>query len=136
MSSYSDLPQWNQQQWLKTHKEFSVWKKTENFTKWRRKQFLRQGGTCYYCDQLLIGVRQNIEHIVPKISGGSNRRSNLVIACWECNLSKNTSRIPTRERIALKKKNKAKRGTYHIIQANLLTEERVAEIIRDIIRED
>ena len=43
--------------------------------KWQRK--------CAYCDA--CGVPLEIEHIVPKSRGGSNRTSNLTLACHPCN---------------------------------------------------
>ena len=47
--------------------------------KWKR--------TCAYCGK--TDVPLEIEHIVPKSRGGSNRVSNLTIACHECNQAKN-----------------------------------------------
>ncbi|MCK5023133.1 MAG: HNH endonuclease, partial [Candidatus Aenigmarchaeota archaeon] len=48
--------------------------------KWKR--------TCAYCGKTNIPLE--IEHIIPKSRGGSNRVSNLTIACHECNQSKGT----------------------------------------------
>ena len=42
---------------------------------------------CAYCNKSNIPLE--IEHIIPKSRGGSNRASNLTIACHECNQSKN-----------------------------------------------
>lgn len=47
--------------------------------KWQRK--------CAYCG--VTDVPLQIEHIKPKSKGGSNRVSNLVIACEKCNQAKN-----------------------------------------------
>ncbi len=47
--------------------------------KWKR--------TCAYCGK--TNVPLEIEHITPKSRGGSNRVSNLTIACHECNQAKN-----------------------------------------------
>jgi len=47
--------------------------------KWQRK--------CAYCGKTNIPLE--IEHITPKSRGGSNRVSNLTIACHECNQAKN-----------------------------------------------
>ncbi|HGY4415579.1 TPA: RNA-guided endonuclease IscB [Citrobacter freundii] len=41
---------------------------------------------CAYCD--VLGVPLQIEHIRPKARGGSNRVSNLALACAPCNLKK------------------------------------------------
>ena len=45
------------------------------------------GRKCAYCDK--TGVPLEIEHIVPKSRGDSNRVSNLTIACHTCNQKKN-----------------------------------------------
>jgi 5-methylcytosine-specific restriction endonuclease McrA len=51
--------------------------------KWDRK--------CTYCDAKNIPLQ--IEHISPKAKGGSNRISNLCLACEPCNLKKGTKEI-------------------------------------------
>lgn len=51
--------------------------------KWDRK--------CSYCD--IKDVPLQIEHIVPKAKGGTNRISNLCLACEKCNLKKGTADI-------------------------------------------
>lgn len=51
--------------------------------KWRRK--------CSYCG--IENVPLQIEHIVPKAKGGTNRISNLCLACEKCNLKKGTMDI-------------------------------------------
>ena len=48
--------------------------------KWSRK--------CAYCGT--IDVPLQVEHIIPKARGGSNRVSNLTISCQPCNLAKGT----------------------------------------------
>ncbi len=49
------------------------------------------GRKCAYCDA--TGVRLEIEHITPKSRGGSNRVSNLTIACNDCNQVKGSQDI-------------------------------------------
>jgi 5-methylcytosine-specific restriction endonuclease McrA len=44
------------------------------------------GRECMYCDK--TGVPLQIEHITPKAKGGSNRISNLGLACECCNIKK------------------------------------------------
>lgn len=39
---------------------------------------------CHYCGNLATTV----DHVVPKASGGSGRKVNLVPACYSCNQSK------------------------------------------------
>jgi 5-methylcytosine-specific restriction endonuclease McrA len=51
--------------------------------KWDRK--------CSYCD--VKDVPLQVEHIVPKAKGGTNRISNLCLACEKCNLKKGTQDI-------------------------------------------
>ena len=49
------------------------------------------GRRCVYCAK--SDVPLNVEHIVPKARGGSNRLSNLAIACVECNQKKGAKPI-------------------------------------------
>jgi len=51
--------------------------------KWQRK--------CAYCSK--EGIPLQIEHIVPRAKGGSNRESNLTLACEKCNTAKGTQDI-------------------------------------------
>jgi len=51
--------------------------------KWQRK--------CSYCDAKDVPLQ--IEHIHPRAKGGSDRVSNLCLACEKCNLKKNTDSI-------------------------------------------
>ena len=44
------------------------------------------GRTCAYCGA--TGVPLQVEHLIPKMRGGSNRVSNLTIACGSCNQEK------------------------------------------------
>ncbi|MFQ5976980.1 MAG: RNA-guided endonuclease IscB, partial [Candidatus Heimdallarchaeota archaeon] len=44
------------------------------------------GRNCAYCGKTNIPLE--IEHIIPKSRGGSNRESNLTISCRKCNLKK------------------------------------------------
>ena len=46
------------------------------------------GRCCVYCGD--TGVKLQIEHIVPKARGGTNRIRNLTLACEPCNLEKST----------------------------------------------
>ena len=44
------------------------------------------GRKCVYCGR--TNVPLNVDHVVPKAAGGSNRLSNLVLACVSCNQKK------------------------------------------------
>jgi hypothetical protein len=46
----------------------------------------KSGHQCAYCGA--SGVPLNIDHIVPRSKGGSNRVSNLTVACIPCNQAK------------------------------------------------
>lgn len=48
----------------------------------------RHNHTCAYCDGLSKDQILNIEHIIPRAKGGTNRINNLVIACRTCNEDK------------------------------------------------
>lgn len=98
--------------WYRTQKSFEAWKKTEDFRQWRHKQFLYQGGTCFYCHQPLQGTRINIDHIYPKSYSYSNDKKNLVLACWECNKNKDYKKLSAEKIRELRKINKSKKGTY------------------------
>ena len=47
--------------------------------------------TCTYCNAQ--GIPLEVEHIVPKSKGGSNRINNLTLACHECNYKKGNQSI-------------------------------------------
>ncbi len=49
------------------------------------------GRACTYCGKENIPLQ--IEHIVPRAKGGSNRTSNLCLACEKCNIAKGTKDI-------------------------------------------
>ena len=51
---------------------------------------LRAGRRCEYCQmhQSLQGATFHLEHIIPRILGGSSELGNLALACPSCNLHK------------------------------------------------
>lgn len=51
------------------------------------------GRKCAYCDA--SGVPLQVEHVHPRARGGSNRVSNLALACEHCNSAKGTQPIET-----------------------------------------
>lgn len=122
--------------WLSIQREYLRWRKTDDYRRWQHNQFLRQGGTCYYCDTDLRGVRINVEHIIPKSKGGDNRKSNLVLACSNCNKEKYTDLVPYKEKQILKTKNKAKKGTFHLQREEYPTDLDVALELRERFKED
>jgi 5-methylcytosine-specific restriction endonuclease McrA len=57
-----------------------------------RLQYERQKGKCYYC-QVKVRKTYHVDHVIPLARGGSDGPENLVIACPNCNQSKN-DRLP------------------------------------------
>jgi 5-methylcytosine-specific restriction endonuclease McrA len=51
------------------------------------------GRKCAYCGKENIPLQ--VEHIVPRAKGGTNRISNLCLACEKCNLAKGTQDVAT-----------------------------------------
>ncbi len=48
---------------------------------------------CVYCGKSAMDVTVQIDHVVPRAHGGSNRVSNLVLACWKCNATKGSQPV-------------------------------------------
>jgi 5-methylcytosine-specific restriction endonuclease McrA len=40
---------------------------------------------CFYCDRLLSRTKKTRDHLQPKSRSGSNKPSNIVSACRQCN---------------------------------------------------
>jgi 5-methylcytosine-specific restriction endonuclease McrA len=56
---------------------------------WLRKRiFDRDRGHCRYCGSRLERAEAQIDHVVPVAKGGSNKESNLVTSCADCNHEK------------------------------------------------
>ena len=96
----------------KTYKDYYSWKKTPSFKRWREKQFLKQGGLCWYCADFLPMTKQNVEHKTAMSLGGSNNRQNLVLSCSSCNKAKGSTVLTPADRTKYNKQNTAWGGTY------------------------
>lgn len=48
----------------------------------------RDNHACRYCGQTAPEVKITIDHVVPLALGGTDEPSNLVAACWDCNIGK------------------------------------------------
>lgn len=85
--------------------------KTERFRKLKA-VYKRNGPVCFYCERELMPLEEamalpdpssiippdnypTVEHVVPLSCGGSNRLTNIVTACYPCNVQKR-HRPPTR----------------------------------------
>lgn len=67
--------------------------------KWRRILIAAHDGVCFYCG---TANATHIDHIVPRVCGGTDDVSNLIAACLPCNLRKHRHRLPPKaERRAL-----------------------------------
>jgi len=49
---------------------------------------LAMDDSCTYCGKKLVRKTATLDHIEPKCRGGSNKRSNLTLACQPCNRKK------------------------------------------------
>ena len=58
---------------------------------WRR---VKHGERCFWCDDLLTIYTASRDHVIPRSKGGSNKRSNLVWACRDCNVTKGNKYWP------------------------------------------
>lgn len=52
---------------------------------WKRK---RASGICYFCGRKFDPKSLTMEHIVPLVRGGKTEKSNIAVACKECNNKK------------------------------------------------
>lgn len=51
----------------------------------------RDGYTCRYCGRSAPDVPVHVDHVIPRVEGGTDDPSNLVTACQDCNLGKGVS---------------------------------------------
>lgn len=65
----------------------------------RQQVFNMTDGRCFYCeaelsfDGLTPGAEFNVDHVMPRASGGPDHLMNYVPACGPCNVSKNASHL-------------------------------------------
>ena len=50
--------------------------------------FKRDGFTCQYCGRKTPEVVLELDHIIPRVEGGTDEIHNLITACWDCNRGK------------------------------------------------
>lgn len=58
--------------------------RASHLQKLRARSCSMQGGICFYC-RLPMGADVTAEHLVARMDGGKNTRSNIVAACRRCN---------------------------------------------------
>lgn len=54
----------------------------------RERIFIRDAGICQYCTADLAERKFQIDHRIPKFSGGTDEDSNLLLSCVPCNVAK------------------------------------------------
>ena len=52
--------------------------------------FNKTKGKCTYCKTKITLMDFSLDHKIPRVSGGTNKKSNLVACCLWCNKKKNT----------------------------------------------
>lgn len=72
-------------------------KQNRRYAKLRAELFFKQGGKCCYCRRLMVGHhtgknprRPTIEHLHRRADGGTDRRDNMALACYSCNINRGT----------------------------------------------
>ena len=58
---------------------------TSEFKKQRLKVLARDGRVCQYCG---AEDANQVDHVIPKVSGGGDELDNLLTSCRDCNLRK------------------------------------------------
>lgn len=64
-----------------------------------RERMLAEHGLCYWCCLQVTAADATVEHLVPRSRGGTNRRENLVLACFWCNWARGSNTDLTRDQI-------------------------------------
>lgn len=90
-----------------------------SFTK-KSRIFAKTDGRCGYCGTLLDIERFAIDHIHPKIEGGSNDDENLLPVCWSCNSGKGTKSIEDYRLFAMVKEATGGVTVFGMVQATYL----------------
>jgi len=60
-------------------------------TEKRRAVIEAHDGVCFYCG---TADATHVDHIVPRVCGGTNDLLNLIASCLPCNLRKHRNRLP------------------------------------------
>ncbi len=69
--------------WNKGHRTSKKFNLTHRF-----KDFIRDKFTCQYCGRKAPNIILQIDHVFPKVKGGTDDLSNLKTACQDCNVGK------------------------------------------------
>lgn len=74
-------------------------------SKWIRPElryaiYARDGFDCVYCRgefPLGTGKGLTLDHVIPRVSGGSHKPDNVVTCCWDCNTSRQDRALTAKE---------------------------------------
>lgn len=69
--------------------------------KLRFKVLQRDGFKCIYCGASAPAVALEVDHIIPRAKGGSDKQENLVAACESCNRGKSASALSRADALRL-----------------------------------
>jgi hypothetical protein len=73
----------------------STWNRTSAFTTTTTGALiLRDDWTCAYCARRLAFDDLELDHVVPRLLGGSSKPENLVVSCSSCNLARGAGPVP------------------------------------------
>lgn len=75
-----------------TTQRYHMWRISKSYIVWRNNQRQLQRNKCFYCQCSLKNVMTNVEHVKPISLGGTNKYSNLVLSCKECNKAKGSNK--------------------------------------------
>lgn len=73
-------------------------RKVVNFS--RKAIFYRDHNTCAYCNEVYPDKELTLDHVIPVCQGGPKNFSNIVSACFDCNLKKG-GKTPEQARMPL-----------------------------------
>ena len=73
---------------MRMKRGYSLW--PMHYRKYKKYLVLRDGLRCHYCDTLVTYDEVQIDHVVPRVRGGSDAPHNLVLSCPRCNHVKST----------------------------------------------
>lgn len=91
------------------NKKFLKKKTTVRFS--RSNLLLRDNFSCQYCHEELTLSQMTIDHVIPRVRGGTTRWDNVVSSCYTCNSSKG-------HRMSIKPFTKPVKPDYHTLLRN------------------
>jgi hypothetical protein len=87
----------------------------------RFETFKRDSFTCQYCGSKAPDVVLNVDHIIPVAKGGSNKATNLITSCFQCNSGK-SDKLLSDNTVVLKQLKQAKINQERAEQIKMISE--------------